>query len=234
MAKQTRSQIGWRWFLVLFGGLSWLSLGCSPQSLSMFLMPFGDNKTEPDGYKLFAEKDKELTVVVLSNFKESQFQEDIRKADTELADQVSMYLRKRCEENKHKLKLISQAQVRSYQLKQLAKDDLDPVEMGKHFKADFVLQLEIDSLRIYEPRSYPKMFRAASQIDVKLYKIKGKEDDGYVVLDKPYNAEFPKEPINAEGGNPAQFRRMFLDKAGREISRMFIAYPPEEMREHRE
>src|SRR5947208_2436748 len=107
MSKQTRSRYGWRWFLVLLGGLSWLSIGCSPQTLSMFLMPFTDNKVDPE-YKLFA-ADKEVTLVILSNFKDAQFQEEIRKADTELADQVSQFLRNRCEANKHKLKLIPQA-----------------------------------------------------------------------------------------------------------------------------
>jgi hypothetical protein len=230
MAKKTRSHYGWRWFLVLFAGLSWLSLGCSPQSLSMFLMPFTDNKTDPE-YKLFT-ADKEITLVVLSNFKESQFQEEIRKADTELADQVSLFLRKRCEDNKHKLKLIAQAKVHSFQLNQIADYNFDPVEVGKKFKADYVLQLEIDSLRLYVPRSYPKLFQGTAQINVKLYKVKAKDDDGYLVFDKTYNPEFPKEPINAEGGNPAQFRRAFLEKAGREITRMFVAYPPEEKRDN--
>jgi hypothetical protein len=234
MAKRKHSRYGRRWLLVLFGGLSWLSIGCTPQSLSMFLMPFTDNKTDPTEYKLFA-SDKEVTLVVLANFKESQFQEDIRKADTELADQVSQYLRKRCEENKNKLKLIPQAQVRSMQLKQLAADELDPVEMGKKFKADFVLHLEIDRLQIYEPKSYPKMFRATTQINVNLYATKTKDtEDAHPVRDKLYVVEFPKEAIQAEGISAAQFRRQFLDKAGREISRMFIAFPPDELREHRD
>jgi hypothetical protein len=235
MAKQTRSQIGWRWFLVLFGGLSWLSIGCTPGSMSMLLMPFTDNKTDPTEYKLFP-TDKEVTLVVMANFKESQFQEELRKADTELVDQVSQFLRKRCEENKHKLKLIPQAQVRSFQLKQLAEGDLDPVEIGRKFKADYVLQLEIESFSIYEPKSYPKMFRGRADIAITLYKVKTKEsDDGHIVSGpKNYIPEYPssKGPVPAEGANPNHFRRLFLEKAGREITRMFIAYPPEEKHEN--
>jgi hypothetical protein len=234
MAKQIWS----RWSLVLLGCLLWLCVGCNPQSMSMLLMPFTDNKVDPTEYKLFkADKDKEVTVVVLANFKESQFQEDIRKADVELAEQVSHYLRKRCEENKNKLKLIPQAQVRSFHLKQLAEDEheLDPVEMGKKFKADFVLHMEIDRLQIYEPKSYPKMFRATTQITINLYKTKAKDaEDAHPVVDKLYVVEFPKDAIQAEGISVAKFRREFLDKAGREISRMFISYSPDELREHRD
>ncbi len=70
MAHQSR--YGWRWALVLCGGLAWLSIGCSPQSLTMFLLPFDDNKKEPD-YKLFPDKKffaegPEIKLVVLANF----------------------------------------------------------------------------------------------------------------------------------------------------------------------
>lgn len=237
MAKQECSHYGWRWLLVAFAGLSWLSLGCSPQSLSMFLMPFADNKTDPE-YKLFA-SDKELTVVVMSNFKSnmrgSEVKDDIREADADLAKAVAQCLRKRCEDNKHKLKLIPQAQIRNFQLTQVASDELDPLEMGRKFKADYVVQLEIEKLQIYEPRSYPKMFRAMTQVNVNIFKVKTKDpDEDHLVHPGVYLAEYPREPISAEGGNLAQFRRLVFDKAGREITRMFIAYPPEEMREHKE
>ena len=43
-----RSRYGWRWILILIGGLAWVSIGCSPQTLSVFLMPFTDNNTPPE------------------------------------------------------------------------------------------------------------------------------------------------------------------------------------------
>jgi hypothetical protein len=240
MAKQTRSYYGWRWSLVLLGGLSWLSLGCSPQSLSMFLMPFADNKVDPE-FKLFASNDKEITLVVMANFKDSQYSQDLRDADAELAKCVAQAFRKRCEANKHKLKLIPQAQVRALQLGQLAKKfeqseegDSGPVEIGRKLKADYVLQLDIEALRIYEPRSRPKMFHAGTQINVNLYKMKTKNaDDDNLLHQTQYQSSYPKEgPISAENGSEAQFRRTFFEKAAQEISRMFIAYPPEEKRQH--
>jgi hypothetical protein len=243
MATQTRSHYGWRWALVLFGGLSWLSIGCSPQSLSMLLMPFADNKVDPE-YKLFASGDKEITLVVMANFKksfkESQLTPDLLQADADLAKCVSRALRKRCEANKHKLKLIPEAQVLASQRAQEAKSfeqsedsESGPVEVGRKLKADYVLHLEIDTLRIYEPRSRPKMFHAVTQISVNLYKVKTKNpDDENLVHATQYLSEYPKDPVSAEGGSEAQFRRLFFEKAAQEISRMFIAYPPEEKRQH--
>jgi hypothetical protein len=175
-----------------------------------------------------------LTVVVLSNFKEPQIQEDIRKADTDLADQVSLQLRQRCE-SKHKLKLVPQAQVRSYTLKQKSLGDVDPLDTARHFKADYVLQMEIQSFSLYEKLSYPKMFRGRIEANITLHKVKLKDgEDDHLVFEKSYNTEYPgsKGPIPTDGASPTHFRRMFLDKASREITRLFIAYPQEEKRNH--
>jgi hypothetical protein len=233
MAQQISSRYGWRWILVLIGGLSWLSIGCSPSTLSMLVLPFTDNNIDPE-YKLFA-ADKELTVVVMSNFKQEQIQEDIRKADSELADHVSLHLRQRCDANKHKIKLIPQAQVRSYTLKQKSLGDTDPLDAGRHFKADYVLQMEINSFSLYEKLSFPKMFRGRIETNITLYKVKLKDgEDDHLVFEKGYSTEYPgsKGPIPADGASPNQFRRMFLDKASREITRLFIAYPQDEKRNH--
>lgn len=218
--------------LLFMAGLVGFCTGCNPQSMAMLLGTFTDNKVEPD-YKLFGDKDvKEITLAILVNFRESQFKDEICKADTEMADQLAQFLRKRCDENKHKLKLVPQAQVRNTYFKQSGDGGADPVELGRSLKADYVLHLEIEKFAIYEPKSFPKMFHGQSDIAISLYRIKTKEsDDGNLVFGpKDYIREYPatKPPIPADGANPNVFRRMFLSVAAQEISRMFIAYPPEE------
>ena len=222
-----KSRYGARWLLVLVGGLAWLSMGCNPQTLSFLAMPFTDNKKDPD-YKLFA-SDKEITLVVLSNFAQPQIHPEIMPADTQLAEEVSQALRTRCEYNKHKLKLVPQAQVRSYQLRQISEGELSRVDVGKKFKADYVLDMQIQKFGLYEPNSWPKMFRGTAHIRVELVKVSAKDDE-HVVFSKYYDSEYPRTtgPIDAGNGNTAQFRRLFLSKVGQHISRMFVSYPPEE------
>ena len=74
--------------------------------------------------------------------------------------------------------------------------------------------------------------RCHAEIGVNLIKVKLKEDEDHIVFQKQYLPEYPgsKGPIPADGANPGQFRRMFLVKSGREITRMFIAYPQDEKR----
>ena len=181
MAHQTR--YGWRWFVVLVGGMAWLSVGCSPQSLTMFLLPFdGANKQEPE-CKLFPDKSlfaegKEIKLVILSNFANAQFQPDIRPADRELADTLTEHLRLRCQANKQKLKLVPQADVQNFQMKGVADDgDVTPLDFGKKFKADFVLDLTIQKFSLYQEKSYPRMFCGNAQIGIKLYKVDSKGEE---------------------------------------------------------
>ncbi len=226
-----KSRYGWSWIFVMLGIASWVSIGCSPQSLSMLMMPFTDNNLPPD-YKLFA-ADKEITLAIVSNFARNEVHPDLQAADAELADQVAHAIKKRCAENKHKIKIINSAQVRSEQLKQqLAGGIVSPIDIGKSLKADYVLDLTINSFSIYEKNHLPPFYRGKTDLAVDLYKIDVKDGEH-----KVFNKEFPRlypsgsGPIDASSMPPSTFRRGFVTKIANDISKMFISYPPEEKRQ---
>lgn len=226
--QKTASPFGryrWRWILVLVGFMSWASLGCNPSTLSFLAMPWVDDKVDP-AYKLFA-KDKEITLVILSNFAHPQLQPDIQPAEMELAEKVATALRERCSANKHSLKLIPYAEARSYQVKQWVDGNPNPLEIGKKFKADFVLDLSIQSFKLFEPRSSPPLFRGEAEITVNLFKVDVKDGD-HKVFNRDYRGEGSPTPFDAGSTSPATFRAQFLSKMSRDIAKMFIAYPTKE------
>jgi hypothetical protein len=218
-------QYRWRWLLVMFGFFSWISLGCNPATLSMLMIPWVDNKLDPE-YKLFAEG-KELTLVIVSNFASPQLQPDLQPAEMELAEKLSSFLRKRCVENKHKIKIVPYAEVRSYQVKQWVDGNPSPLDIGKKFKADFVLDLNIQSMSLYEKRAVTPLFRGETEITINLYKVNATDGD-HKVYNKDYRGEGAPTPFDAGTTSAATFRGMFLTKVSRDISKLFIAYPPEE------
>ncbi len=235
MSRQSR--YGWRWFLVLLGGLSWLSIGCSPQTLTMFMLPFEDNKAEPE-YKLFPDKKlfaegKEIKLVVLSSFARTELKPDIMPAAHELADVVSEHLRLRCQANKRTLKIVPQAEVRNFEMKELnTEGDVSPLDIGKKFKADFVLDMSIEKFGLFQEKSYPRMFGGSAQINIKLYKMDNKGENP-VVFTKSYAATYTGSRgdslMEVGNSNPAEFRHLFMSKRlGPDISRLFISYDPDE------
>jgi hypothetical protein len=217
--------------LVLVAGMAWLSVGCNPQMLSMIIMPFTDTNVDPE-YKLFA-KDKEITLVIMSNFVRPELQPELQGADAELAIQVAQAFRDRCTKNKHKIKIVSDAQVRSRQLNQFAGGQLSAVEIGKHFKADFVLDVTVNSLSLYEKDTYPKMYRGKMDLAISMYKVNSTDDDGNKVFGtKELKRGFPSgpAPIDKDSMTPSWFRTTFLTKVANDVAKTFIAYPPEERR----
>jgi hypothetical protein len=226
MGKET-SRYRWRWALPVFGLLTWLSLGCSPQSLSMLMKPFGSDRADPK-FKMFT-SDKEVNLVILTNFTQPDLRPETAPIETELAEKVTQFVQSRCQENKHKVKIVPSAQVRSYMLKQLADGEFSPVEAGKHFKADFVLDLEIQSCELYEKKSHRQLYNGKAEIGVRLYKMHVKDGDRKV-FSEDYHGAYPGElgPKDASSMTTTQFRGIFLNIMARDISKMFIAYPDQE------
>ncbi len=221
-----------RWLPIFVATAAWLSIGCNPAMLTMFLLPFADNKKDPE-HLLFA-ADKEITLVVLSKFSETQTRPEYAPADIEFGESVAGAFRKRCQENKHKLKLIPQPDVRSHYLTQLAQDgDTSPTAIGKKFKADYVLTLNIDSFSLYQKDALPRMYRGNARVNIDLYNVNAKGEDP-LVYTKNYNVEFTGSrgvPIEVGNSNPADFRQLFVRRMARDVSRMFIAFPLDELKE---
>ena len=231
MSKQTlpaQSRYGWRWLLVLTGMLAWVSIGCNPQFLSMALMPFNDGRIPPE-YKLFA-ADKELTLAIMTNFARPETDPDLQAADADFAEQVAAAFQQRCKENKHKVKIVPYAQVRSQQLKQqLGGGVLSPVDLGKTLKADFVLDLTINSLSLYEKNYHPQMYRGKADVAINLYKVEVK-DESHKVFGKEFRRIHPRDsgPIDAGSFSASAYRTLFLGKVASDVSKMFIAYDDKE------
>src|SRR5262245_38960919 len=127
--KSHGTRYGWRWMLVLGAAFAWLSIGCSPATLSYIVMPFVDNNKEPDCKALTGEK--EFTLVILSDFSDPPFKQQYTPAAHELAEHVGIGLRKRCVANRQTVKIVPQFEVRNYYTKLKSEDgDISPVSIG--------------------------------------------------------------------------------------------------------
>lgn len=222
------SRYGWRWLLPAFGLLAWLSIGCNPQSLSMLLLPFDNKLVEPE-YKLITGKD-EITLVMIVGFDHPEPRTEIAPVETELAAKLDDMVAKRCVANKHKLKLIPQARIHKYVRQHQSEGDFSLLDVGKHFKADFVLDVNIKSCELYIKKMQPPAYRGVADLKVKIYKTKGKESEIHEVFQKAHHVAYPGKDgyVMADEMPVTQFRAKFIDLLASNVSRMFIAYPEEE------
>jgi hypothetical protein len=85
--------------------------------------------------------DKKETKVILMISPHVELEPELGKADEELLWELNRILQKRFGENRQKVQIVPPSQVRAYQDKQTT--PATPREVGEHFKADYVVNLEI-------------------------------------------------------------------------------------------
>lgn len=219
-----RRDRGWKCTALILGA-AWLSIGCSPASLGWLLLPFGDN-TEPAVCKL-ASKDKEITVAIMSAFSNNQIETrlELRNADRDLGNTLGEVLLKRCMANKEKVKVVPAQLVASYMSDNLDRRSLSMNDIGKRFKADYVISMEIVSIRLLGGSS---MYQGSTEIDVKVYDMHSPQGET-VKFTKTFNVDHPREGRFIETASVPlpQFRAEFFNKIANDVARSFTAYTKE-------
>jgi hypothetical protein len=207
---------------------SWLSIGCSPTSLNFLLMPWVDDRIPPKCKLAPAEKDGEVTVAVLANFAGVETNLELMPADTQLAELFTLHLRKRCAENKEKVRFVPQTRVKNL-LSQNAGNTLSLQQIGKKLKADYVIGLEINSISLFE-RGSTMLLRGKTEIAVTACDVHKAREEA-TVFQEIYRCEYPRmRTFDVNETSPLDFRTKFLIKVASDLSRNFTFYRPEELR----
>jgi hypothetical protein len=212
----------WAAFLVVTVGIA---AGCNPQAWTFILMPFVDDK-EPPKCKLTGADKKEVTVAILTNFTNLETRPEMVPVESELSERLAAEMRNLAKENKEKISFVPTAKVRSV-LNQDVGGTLSRQEIGQKLKADFVINLEINSISLYEKGSANTLFRGKTEIAVSCLDLSKPRGEGTIFQDF-YSREYPgaRGPIDAGNSSPAQFRSQFLNVMAQEIARYFLAYHP--------
>lgn len=215
--------------LALVLGTIWLSMGCSPANIGFLLAPFFPD-TIPARCKL-SSSDREVTVAIVSSFSTGNVtRTELIGAENDLAERLAQGLTKSFKDNKEKVKFVPLGQVRAYQKKMSRSGVVSDQEIGKHFKADYVLTLDVNGMDLYEPGSSRMLFRGRADVGVRVLDL-SKDSEG-VKLEDSYTIEYPRSgPVDAGNTSPLQFRAVFLERMAKELCRWFSAYPAEQKRD---
>ncbi len=158
--------------LVLAGGL-----GCNPIMLPFYIFGgFNDPKIPPE-YELYKtarkEKEKKEFKLVVIPERGRGLSPDFFGQERTLADAFVKKLEKAFEENKEKVKIVPLKDVEAYRNK-FPRDEwkaMLPQEIGKHFGADYVIDMELSSLSLYEPKSFSQFFHGTCRLSLTLVDV---------------------------------------------------------------
>lgn len=201
-----------------------LGTGCNLPTLCYFLLN-PDPKQDARLKRLAddADDDKEIKVVILANVPPDIRPEFIR-VDRELGSLLAQHLGAGFKENKENVTIVPPRKVERY------KDDhpdwkaMEPIDIGKHFEADYVIYLDVHELSMYERGSGNLMYRGRTDMTVLLYDVHKPDEDP---VKQPFQKDFPtgsKGPIPIDDMSVSTFRQSFLDYLTKQLAWFFTEH----------
>ncbi len=214
---------GWR---VAFWLLAATATGCSP-SMLYFLLP--EATCEPEMFRL-ADKDgkKDVRVVILAYSNKLETRPELLGAERDLTQKFAAKLRECCQTNKERVVIVNPRKVEDFKSAHPGWAEADLTEVGKHFKADYVIYLEINRLSLFNKADMNTQYKGHADISVSLVNVN--EPDG-PPEHKEFVCSYPSEakaiPVDAD--NPvSQFREAFFGHIAKKLSWYFTEHLPRE------
>lgn len=207
-----------------------LGIGCSPLNIIAFMFDHGEKV--PAKYPLVLgkdspRKDKDEVVVLLLPHLAPGSSREFATAERELADKLAKMLPEMAKENKEKksrkLRVVSPTQVDKFKMTNPQWKQLPANEIGQKLGADFVLEIELDKMRLYQPGSLNNIYEGRAEVEVKIYEV-GTEGlkDTYML---PF--AYPRTGVRSVDAIPvSKFRMLFFDNLAAEIAQMHVDTNP--------
>jgi hypothetical protein len=217
-----------RWLvgLILLSGA--VTLGCNPLTAPFFML-YGVDSKLPAEYPLFKgkQKDKQIRVVIVTSMDHEASVECIG-VERQLAEESYRTLTKLAEENKEKLILVPFTKVEKYKMDHPTWKTQPAAYVGEYFHADYVIDVSITSMRLFEPGSGNRLYHARADISVQLFDAH-RPDDPHL-FQKELSVEYPDAsgPVDASDTNLSQFRLKFVHKLGTDLAWLFTAHKVED------
>lgn len=199
--------------------------GCNPFTMPFFML-YGLDQGVPPEHKIAREK-HEVRVLILTS-SGTEWRPELLGADRELTGLVAHHLQEQCQQNKEHVTVIPNSKLQRYKEDHPGWKAMPPEEIGKYFDADYVIDLEIGGLSLYEKDSCNQFFRGHAEISVTLLDLSKHNDE--TPYRKEYECEYPKTrgPVPIDETNPQKFRQEFLRRVACEIAWLFTSHPMED------
>jgi hypothetical protein len=192
-------------------------------ALPFFLLPGTEPKHEPRCKLVPYDDHKDARVVILSS-SGLETRPEFLRLDRELSRLLYRQMEDGFKQNKERVTVAAISQVEKYKDDHPNWHSLSPEEIGRHFNADYVVELEINAVSLYEQGSANTLFRGHADISIDVVDVH-KPAEGPIYREE-YSVDYPRArgPIPASESSVSQFRQRFLSQISRELSWRFTAH----------
>lgn len=203
------------------------NVGCDLGSIMYFLGP--EPKIEAELRQLAKPKEEEpARVVILASTSKLVTDRELFQVDRELAANLARHLIEQAAYNEESITVIHPNKVEEFKNTHPDWKDMDPAEIGRNFKADYVISLEINSIRLFVPRSNGQLLQGQIHVHVALVDVNRPDAPPQR---RDFHADYPKTSplMNEDASSAMQFRPLFLDIAGKKLAWFFSAHPRKDL-----
>ncbi|MCI0702143.1 MAG: hypothetical protein L0241_13755 [Planctomycetia bacterium] len=200
------------------------AIGCNPLNVAAYFL--AREEKVPARYPLEFDKegpkkDKEEVAVAFLTQKAPGAGREFATADRDLAEKLAKRLPEMAKESKKKIRVISPTQMDKFKIANPRWKELGTAEIGQKLGADFVLEVWMDKMRLYQPGSQNNIYEGRAEVTVRIYDVDGPEGG----LKDRYMHPFAYPPgivRDASVMPESQFKMYFLDNLATEICRYHI------------
>ncbi len=209
--------------LMLVGALT---AGCQLMALPYFFLPGMEPKRPAECELASKDKDKTVKVLILGQ-SALETRPEFLRVDRDLAQMLSHEMIAGFKKNKEKVVMVANSLVEKYKDDHPNWKEIGAAEIGKYFHADYVVEVEVNQISLYEPGSANTLFRGRCDISLNVVDVLKHDEPKY---HEEYSTEFPKVrgAMDASNGSAAQFKQKFLSVVARELSYRFSSHLLEE------
>src|SRR5262249_50175613 len=147
------------------------------------------------------------------------------QVDRQLAEMLGKDITELSAANEEKITVIPQRRIEEYKNRQLSRYGPSPEDVGKHFKADYLIYLEVNEMTLYEAGRNSQLLRGRAHITVTLYDVHNPDD---IHESQEFTCVYPSEghgPYAADAEMPpAKFRQLFLNFLARRLTYYFVPH----------
>ena len=191
--------------------------------MAYFLFP--EAKHEAEMKQLASDDNKEVRVAILTYSTDLETRPELIQADRQLSEMLAHKLVELCQANNENVTLVNPHKVEEFKISHPNwQQEPNLSAIGRQFKADYLIYIEISRLSMYENGSKQTLYHGQASLSVQVVDV-SKPDES--PLPKQVSFVYPdaRGPIPVEDMQPMEFRQKFLGYLAWRLARNWTAVP---------
>jgi hypothetical protein len=190
---------------------------------------YGDDPIKPAEYPLVLKegpkKGKEV-VVAFYIHTSSEIGPEFTHCDETLACDLAKKLPEMAKVSKEKLVVVDPSLVNTFKMKNPTWKQMHPSEWGKKIGADFVLDIQLDKMSLYQPETRDKLYEGQADVTVNVYDVDGGFGDPKFSYILSYKYPRGLRAIDVDSIPQNRFKQEFLEHLATAICNKHVDYKP--------